>query len=198
MASISDFKNNFNGGTRANRFYISGSFPGGSFTKFHVIATNIPAVVSKEIIYDHFGRKWRYPGEKEYAAWTFTVLDDYEEGNSTSSVNLWKQFHSWQNLINDHETNESYILNTNRTYKADGWDIYHLGINGENTTSSTGAKPLKRFTLNGCWPTKIQGPSFTMNRNQLNSFTVTVVFDDIEIGGVTKSSENGAGLPLSF
>jgi len=192
--SLTDFKNNFSGGTRKNRFYISGSFPGGSFTKVHVTSTSMPSVVSISTEYNHFGRVWRYPGEKDYTHnWSFTVLDDYQQGNNT--VNLWRQFQSWQNLINDHETNKSKMITATGTYKQDNITIYQLGINGEES-----GKPIKKFILNGCWPVKINPIKFRMsNASALNEFIVTLQWDSIEIGGVTAPFAGGdSTTPLDF
>jgi hypothetical protein len=177
---VTEFKTNFSGGTRQNRFVIEGTFPGGQFNKFHIRSTQIPQVSAKSLTYEHFGRKYHYPGEKEYGTWSFTVLDDH----GTDSVNLWKAFQSWQNLINEHDTNISQEIKGNSTYKADGWRIKHLGINGE----SVGERPLKSFILNGCWPQVIQPINFSMtNSSLLNSFIVVIVYDSIEIDSITAS-----------
>ena len=170
-----DFKNKFSGGTRSNRFRITGSFPtGGGFTDFHVRATTIPTVESKTISYDYFGRKYHYPGEKSYGTWSFTVLDD------TNNHNLWGQFQKWQNFINDHNSNLSTI-NASQ-YKADNWKIQHLDLNDTGT-------PLKEFQLNGCWPAGIQPITLNMgNPNQLNTFNVIIVYDYIQITGITKTN----------
>lgn len=172
--NIIDFKENFFGGTRSNRFLISGVFPtGGRFTNFHVRATIIPQLVSRTLTYDFFGRKYHYPGEKDYQTWTFTVLDD------TGSNDLWNSFQRWQNKINNHQTNVSQqISSSNQTYKAQNWQIRHLDLNG-NTV-------LKEFTMHGCWPSTVSQLSLNMmTPNNMNMFSVVVVFDYIEISGIT-------------
>lgn len=179
---LSDFKSNFNGGTRKNRFLIDADFPGGSFTRFHIMTTNIPTTSSKRIEYDYFGRKWNYPGEKDYGTWSFSVLDDL--GNDIA--NLWKQFHSWQNLINNHETNKSTLSG----YKTASLKIKHLNINGDETT------PLKTYILEGCWPSTVKGINFNMGGNaKLNSFVVTMHFDSISVGGISVGSEGTGTAP---
>lgn len=166
MGNLFNFKDQFQGGSRSNRFRISGSFPGGSFTDYHIRATTIPSVATKTLTYDFFGRKFNYPGEKEYGTWSFQVLDD------TGEANLWGKLQQWQNQINDHDTNISSLTDS---YKADNWFIEHLDINGNAT-------PLKRFKLHGCWPTAIQPISLNMGSpNVLNSFNVIIVYDYIEI-----------------
>jgi hypothetical protein len=168
-----DFKNNFSGGTRPNRFRITGNFPtGGGFTDFHVRAATIPNAAMKTITYDYFGRKYHYPGERDYGTWSFTAWDD------TGDNNIWGKLQKWHDYINNHDTNVSTI--DPKTYKADNWKIQHLDLNG-NTDS------LKEWVLHGCWPAGIQQITLNMgNPNTLNSFNVIVVFDYIEITDITK------------
>jgi hypothetical protein len=168
-----DFKNNFQGGSRSNRFRISGSFPtGGEFTDYHVRATTIPTVESKTISYDYFGRKYHYPGEKSYGTWSFTMMDD------TGSNNLWGKLNRWQNFINDHNSNISAIKPS--AYKADNWKIQHLNLNDIGS-------PLKEYIMHGCWPAGIQPITLNMgNPNTLNTFNVIIIYDYIEITGITK------------
>lgn len=167
-----DFKNNFFGGTRSNRFRVDGNFPtGGGFTDYHVMATSIPRIVSKTLSYDYFGRKYHYPGEKEYGTWSFQVLDD------TGNNSIWGQLQRWQNFINDHDQNISAI-NPN-SYKADNWRIQHLDLNGNSA-------PLKEFKLYGCWPSSIRPMALNMNMpNTMNRFDVVIFFDYLEITDVT-------------
>jgi hypothetical protein len=171
-----DFKTNFFGGSRSNRFKIIGSFPtGGKFTDFHVRAATVPNAASKTISYDHFGRKYHYPGEKDYGTWSFTAWDD------TGSNNIWGRIQKWQDLINNHDTNKSSTLP--KRYKADNWKIQHLNLNGEDGPNSV----LKEYKLYGCWPAGIQPINLNMgNPNTLNSFNVIIVFDYIEITNVTR------------
>jgi hypothetical protein len=180
---INEFKTNFLGGTRSNRFEIFGRIPsgvqgsggvGGNFTKFHVRSTIIPQMSTKTLSYDYFGRKYHYPGERDYGSWAFTVLDDTGNAN-----NLWQMFQRWHNNINDHETNVSYNLSTGNSYKAENWEIRHLDINGDSV--------LKTFILQGCWPAAIQQVSLNMMQpNTLNSFNVIIVYDYVDVKGVTE------------
>lgn len=167
-----DFKDNFFGGTRSNRFRITGNFPtGGGFTDFHVRAATVPSVATKTISYDYFGRKYHYPGEKEYGTWSFQAWDDIGENN------IWGQIQRWHDFINNQNTNES--ATNPQSYKVDNWKIQHLDLNNNDT-------PLKEFVLHGCWPAGIQQMPLNMgNPNTLNSFNVIIVFDYIEITGVT-------------
>ena len=132
-----DFKDNFFGGTRSNRFRIDGNFPtGGGFTDFHVRSSTIPNISSKTLSYDYFGRKFHYPGEKEYGTWSFQAWDD------TGVNNIWGRLQKWHDTINDHDTNVSDTRASR--YKANNWLIQHLNLNGEDSTKTP---VLKEFRL---------------------------------------------------
>jgi hypothetical protein len=111
------------------------------------------------------------PGEKMYSTWSVSVMDD-----PSSQYDLWAQFNIWQNSINNHQTNQSDVSLRNGTvasYKANGWKIHHLDLNGNI---------LKTFVMNGCWPRSINEINFNMARpNAINTFNVVFVFDTIEI-----------------
>lgn len=170
--SLFQFKENFFGGTRSNRFLVQGVVPsgnGGRFTQYHVRATILPQMTTKTLSYDYFGRKLHYPGERDYGSWAFTVLDDTGPVN-----NLWATFQRWQNLINRHDTNLAY----NGDYKAYNWRIKQLDINGNQT--------LKEFILQGCWPASIQQMSLNMLQpNTFNSFNVVIIYDYVEISNIS-------------
>jgi hypothetical protein len=173
---LNTFKTNFNGGSRANRFLVEGAIPlstGGNsrFTPFHIRSTILPQVMSTTLTYDFMGRKFHYPGEKQYSTWAFVVLDD--SGNN----NLWGHFSRWQNRINDNNTNQSFLVTSPQTsYKADNWNIHQLNLNGD--------KKLKTFVLHGCWPVQVGQINFNMaSANTMNTFQVMIMFDTMEIRG---------------
>lgn len=184
MASLNQFKDNFKGGTRQNRFLVTGAFPSGVGTSstagnanstgntipFHIRSTLIPTLQTSTVSYDYFGRKLYYPGEKLYSTWSVSVVDDTDSGD------LWKKFHQWHNYINNHVNNTTRYPTT-QNYKVN-WYVEHLGLN-ENV--------IKRFYINGMWPRTINEMSFSMARpNVLNTFNVVFVYDTISIEGVTQ------------
>lgn len=185
QTSLNQFKNNFFGGTRQNRFVITGTIPygGGQISSFHVRSSLIPTLQTSTISYDYMGRKSFFPGEKMYSTWSVAVLDD----PNSSQDNLWKKFQNWQNNINNNFTNVSDLSlgNTNEpSYKAFGWRVNQLDLNG-NT--------LKTFILNGCWPRSVNEIGFNMGRpNALNTFNAVFVFDTIQVfdKGVEITSTN--------
>ena len=172
QTALNNFKDNFDGGTRQNRFLVRGVIPfsGGQISTFHIRSTLIPTLQTSSVAYDYFGRKSFFPGEKMYSTWSVAVVDD---PNSTNA-NLWRSFNNWQNKINNNLTNESSVSTQGTPiYKADNWEIRHLDLNGNS---------LKSFFLSGCWPRSITEINMNMGRpNVINTFNVVFVFDTIQI-----------------
>lgn len=176
MPSIIDFKKKFYGGTRQNRFVVEGVIPGnGSISRFHVQQTQIPDISTLGIEYNYFGRKAFYPGEKSYNIWSMVFVDDTNEIG-----NHWKKFTRWQNSINNHTTNRSFVIGNNSDYKAYNWRVKQLNLDGDESS------PLKTFIMHGCWPKTVGNLNFSVqNRDKLVELKVDFVFDRIEIVGVT-------------
>ena len=172
MAGIQDFIDNFEGGTRKNRFRVklTGS-PNGTddlVDDFHIQAAAMPASILTTNPIDYQGRKILYPGDRIYSAdgfnvWTMTVLDDI------GTDNLWKKFHEWSHLINGHNTN------TGDTVGITDAQIVVEQLNLNATGADEGV--IKRATLFGCWPQSVGPIEMEMQaRDQYNFFDVTICF----------------------
>lgn len=186
MTSTSNFKAQFNGGTRANRFLVQGKVGLGTSTTtpdhtFHIRATFIPPITNVTLTAHAFGRKVNIPGDREYAPWQITVYDDFEpettSNATTNPKNLFQLFHGWHENINSQANNTSAppIVADSNAYKQD-WTLNHLDLNGT---------ALKTFKLIGCWPKTVGDIDFNMTRrNYLNTFSVIMLYDAIEITGL--------------
>ena len=62
--SIYNFKSEFYGGTRKNRFLVEGSFPNGQWNKFQVLGASLPQVTLLTNEFNHRGRKLKLPGDR--------------------------------------------------------------------------------------------------------------------------------------
>lgn len=185
--NISSFKTAFAGGTRANRFLISGGIGLSSGTgntttttdrPFHIRSTFIPPITNITLELHGYGRKLHIPGDRQYAPWQISVYDDLD-GSSGTNSNLWKDFSIWHNKINNHVTNSTEANTASSNYKQT-WKITHLDLNGT---------AIKTFTMNGCWPKTVSAIDHNMtNRNFLNTFSVVMLYDDIVIDGVTETT----------
>lgn len=187
MASITDFIKGFKGGNKANRFEIHGAIGAASGTtdansqftanKFHVRSASLPASTFGAIPVNFRGRTVLYPGERVYAPWTITVLDDNKSNNATS---LYTQFHDWSNTINDHDINVMTIEDGTQlgdAFHTANWTIYQLSVNSEDIT-----KPIRKTILHHCWPVRVGEIQFDMSKdNQLAAFEVEVRFSYMDV-----------------
>jgi len=181
--AINTFKNNFFGGTRPNRFEIEATTPNGTaIDTFHTYAFNLPEIAIGEIPVNYRGRTVYVPGDRDYAPWNITILDD-------RNSSIYNAFQDWQNKINDHEANtaEDKFATGNRGE----WVVTHL-----DTQSAAGSSPamLKKFTLVGCWLTGI-GPVQlnAAEKNALLTFNATVRFDYVRYEGGSNQGVNPVG-----
>ncbi len=171
--SIQNFINNFEGGTRKNRFRVKmTSGPGyvrNNIDDFHIETAALPTSIITTNPIDYQGRRILYPGDRIYSGdgfnvWTMRVLDDLNTSLATSThKNLWQALHAWSNSINNHETN------TGNTLEFGTIIVEQLNLNDSSA--------LKRATLNDCWPQSIGPIDFEMQaRDQYNYFDVTFCF----------------------
>ena len=178
--SIQQFIENFEGGTRKNRFRVkmeTNTAPGyvaANFDDFHIQAAAMPASIITTNPIDFRGRKILYPGDRIYSAdgfnvWTITVLDDLD-GGSGAHRNLWEALHAWSHSINDHETNSG---NPNQEAII---TVEQLNLNDQDSDGEAGGT-IKTATLYDCWPQSIGPIEMEMQaRDQYNFFEVTFCF----------------------
>ena len=189
--SIDSFIKSFNGGTRTNRFRVIGEIgrnngtrrtavtsviplpPRGKkkekkeeessrFTAFHVRTASLPEAILGNIPINYRGRTVNYPGDRMYKPWEITILDD------TGTNSLYKAFHDWHNLINNHDTNEAIKTDPGSHFASD-WTVQQFDPNG--------AKVIREFFLKNCWPIGVGQLPLSMNEdNQLGAFSVTILF----------------------
>jgi len=141
MANINDFKAKLaGGGARANQFKVTMPFPGYAQVggeiedlAFLCTATSIPAMDIGNINVPFRGRQIKIAGDRTFAAWSITVLND-------TNFKLRNAFERWQNGINNMTDNEG--LSNPVDYQVDVF-VDQLDRNG-NT--------LKSYTLRGAYP----------------------------------------------
>lgn len=178
MSSIQSFINNFDGGLRPNRFLVNGEFPSGIGTDtdqftFHVRAASIPSSDLSQIGVPFRGREYKIPGNRSYATWQMTIIDDIQ-------YPLWTRFHQWANKINSHTLNTPATTSTtsspqnyNFTNFMKNWSIEQLDLNGNC---------VRKISLSNCWPSVIGEISFLMEENEsFCTFTVDLEYQYYKI-----------------
>ena len=96
--TIAGFKTAFDGGTRPNRFTVVLPDEKGGGAPILVKAASIPAETIGILQVPFRGRVAKLPGDRAYAEWTCTIIDD-------TTKNLRSQLVNWHRLFNNHETN---------------------------------------------------------------------------------------------
>ena len=182
---IGSFKTSFKGGLRANRYKINGPFPkkvgGGQTPSFLVKAASFPESTLGVITIPWRGRNIRLPGDRDYAAWTFTMLDDSDETNGVR-----RKFEQWNELFNEHATNAAPKSATSGFVPADDehvtdWSINFLDLKGEEVQN-------RAVTQHNCWPVTVAPiPVSFEATNTLVEYDVTFIYDYITLEANTQS-----------
>ena len=110
MANITDFVSKLKGGgARANQFKVTLPFPGyaavGGETEsmaFLCTSTQLPASTLGEITIPFRGRNVYLAGDREFAEWTTTIIND-------TDFSIRNAIERWSNGINNHSDNEGLV-----------------------------------------------------------------------------------------
>ena len=175
MATINDFKAKLaGGGSRPNQFRVVMPFPGyaavGGETEdmaFLCTATSIPAMSVANVSVPFRGRDIKIAGDRSFAAWTITVLND-------TDFKLRNAFERWQNGINNMSDNEGLVNPAD--YQVDAF-IDQLDRNGN---------VLKSYTFRGMFPTSIDDIALSYDTNNaVESFTAVHRYQYFETNTTT-------------
>jgi len=183
MATISDFKNNFRGGVRPNLFQVLINAPviGSMNLEFLGKSTSIPASTVNKFDVDYRGRKLAVPGDRIFADWTVTILNDPEWVNRT-------RIEQWMNAITEHSQNISSITNS---------DVYG---NAAVSQLSREGKVLRTYRLQDIFPTECAAIELGMGSNDtVEEFQVTFAVNNytIDSNGVDGGA-TGSGIDISL
>jgi hypothetical protein len=179
--SLVNFKNQFNGGSRPNRFEVSAVWPTGisppvNHLKFKIVSASLPRAKINTIGIPYRGRTITYAGDRTYEPWIVGVYDD---GDTTS---LWRCFNRWKESLDGHYSHK--VLNNDYAYASlqTTWTIKQLDLNGT---------PIRQINLFKCWPNVVGDINLNMGETNFVAFNVSLTYDHMEI---TSGINNGASL----
>ena len=173
---LSNFINAFQGGTRPNRFRITGTstVPGttsvatGLFRETHCTAATLPESIVGIIPIPFRGRVYKFPGDRTYNEWNVTILDDI----GTSAT--WKFFHDWSNQFNNHDTNVS-VSREQKDQFCKNLTVQLLDHQQDTI--------IRTMQLLNAWPAQVGPVTLDMNAaNQLGSFQVQIAYTHFLLG----------------
>lgn len=157
------------GGAKASLFSVSLTNPvnsaGNLKTPFMVQAASIPAATLGVIEIPYFGRKVKVAGDRTFAEWTVTVINDED-------FLIRNAMENWMAEINSHEGN----INTKSEYKTQA-QITQYGKAGNKA---------RIYNFNGLFPTNISDITMDWNTtDEIETFEVTFAYDWWNVSGGT-------------
>lgn len=175
-----------NGGLRPNQFAVQLSFPtyvGDAATAvqkspFLVNIAELPGQIINPAIVLYRGREVKFAGDRVYAPWTITVLND-------SQMSVRNAMEQWMNGMEDLQTK---IGRLNPAEYQRNVDIFQLDRNGN---------VLKSYTLLDAFPVDLSPVALDFGANdQISTFTVTWQYQSFATsgGGTNLGSILGAAL----
>jgi len=166
------------GGARASLFQVQIANPangaGDIKVPFMVKAAQIPASTLGFIDVPYFGRTIKIAGDRKFAEWTVTVINDED-------FLIRNAMEQWMNTINSHAGNiREFGSASPLLYKS----------NAQITQFSKTGVPIREYTFNGMFPIEVS--TIEMNwetTDAIEEFTVTFQYDFWEVtGGITGTS----------
>jgi hypothetical protein len=166
IATISNIATGIGLGARPNLFRISfaGGLVGATNSTLSLLckAGQIPAssvgIIDVPMV---GGRRYKIGGERSFADWTVTVMNDGEFYTRTALENYQKLF-----VSNDYN---SASVGNRSTITLSTVTVEHLGADGGVT---------RTYKLNNCWPSDISTIDLSYDTtDSLEEFTVTWTYD---------------------
>ncbi len=176
--NIQNFKNAFSGGgARPNLFRVNGTFPAAAVAvaglnpsdqiQFLCSAAQLPLVRVGVVVIPFQGRQLKVAGDREFADWTITVLND-------NSFSLRNAFEKWSDVINKVESNTG--RNSLGEY-AQQWSVTQLDRNG---------KDIKKYTFIDCWPSEVNAIDVNFDpATTIEQFNVTLQYQYYQMQGTS-------------
>ena len=151
------------GGTRANQFFVGLNFPSyvgvgaaaSAQGAFLCSATSLPGSVVNPTIVQYRGREVKFSGERTFAPWTVTIMNDV-------SFNIRNAFEQWMDGFN------GLVNNSGRT------DPRQYQANLAVTQLDRNNNPLKFYTLFSAFPIDMSEIALNYGDNDtIETYTVT-------------------------
>lgn len=169
--NINQFKSELvGGGARPTLFQCSITNPINSSADikipFMVRAAQLPESTVGQYVVPYFGRQVKYAGDRTFAPWTVTVINDEDFA-------IRNAMEEWMNFINSHDSNSRGLP---QQYKS----------NAQITQFSKDGSPLRTYVFEGMFPTSIDGISMDWSQtDSIEEFSITFEYDLWKVEGNT-------------
>lgn len=173
VLGVDDFKSKLRGGgARPNLFKATINFPayaGGDaeLTSFLCETAQLPGSTFGTIIVPFRGRQLKMAGDRTFAPWTVTIIND-------TDFDVRNSMERWMNGINAHTANTG--LTSPITYEA---DLLVEQLDRDGTS-------LKKYTLRGAFPTEVSPIDVSYGAiDEIERFTVNFEYQYFETNTTT-------------
>ena len=169
--NINQFKSELvGGGARPTLFQVQITnpvAPGADFkVPFMVRAAGIPESTLGQYTVPYFGRQVKYAGDRTFADWTVTVINDEDFA-------IRNAMEAWSNFINSHDSNTRALP---QQYKSTGLI----------TQYSKDGSALRTYVFEGMYPVTIDGIQMDWSQtDSIEEFGVTLQYDLWRVEGAT-------------
>jgi len=162
------------GGARPSLFEVMLSNPvnasGDSKFQYMCRAAQMPASTLGMIEVPYFGRKFKIAGDRTFAEWTVTVIQDED-------MKIRNAMEQWSNRINSHVGNKRNFGSSSPEHYKSNATVTHFGKTGD---------PIRNYQFTGLFPTEVSPIDLDWNTTDtLEEFTVTFQYDFWEVYGAT-------------
>lgn len=168
------------GGARSSLFQVTITNPANSTADikvpFMVKASQVPASTLGVIEVPYFGRKIRLAGDRTFADWNVTVINDED-------FLVRNAMEQWSNQINTMQGNlRQFGSASPLLYKS----------TAEVTQFSKTGVPIRTYKFHGIFPTEIAAMDVSWeNTDQIQEFSVNFQYDYWEVSGGTTGNAGG-------
>jgi hypothetical protein len=183
--NISQFRTALEAGAKPNLFEVNLNLPSSVsddssavFNNFKLLCKSaaIPAMTVGVIEVPFRGRRIKLPGDRTYAEWTITVVNDNQQL-------MRKAFDRWMKYINDPDATQDIRSTQEIDYKVT-IGIKHLKIN---------SKISRSYQLIDAFPTDVSAIDLSYDTTDaIQEFTVTFLYGHVLFGDTSASVENDA------
>ena len=173
--NVNDFKGALvGGGARNSLFYVELTTPFAQTlptSRFMVKSAQIPAATLGQIDVPYFGRQIKVAGNRTFAEWTPTIIND-------ESFEIRSAMENWSSRINAHIGNINSTGSSNpEAYKSDATVIQF----------SQSGQAIKSYRFVGMFPTEVSTIDLAWETEGIEEFTVTFAYDYWESASVAST-----------
>ena len=188
------------GGARPNLFECEMYFPDDAVptttskddlsdkVRFLVKAAQLPASTVTNIDVPFRGRFLKIAGNRTYANWTITVINDID-------FNIRTAFERWSNLINKHEDNAGLTNPADYQQPMIVRQLGRAGVSGPSPITDANIPVLKMYQFNGAYPVNVSeiGLDYATG-DAIEEFTVELAYQWYDTMDALAQTQVGTGV----